>query len=141
MARKRMKQSVEELRQLLREQQIACTKTWEELEAREFAEKLPELTKQYAGKFFKYRNTYGGDSKGWWLYSHCVKVTGANESISTRFEITENGIHQFNLKFHEYGFHTYEIQIGRAEYERAVRRFIKLSHRLIPKEVIRHANK
>lgn len=62
----------------------------------------PEMKRKYEGKFFRTRNTYGGDSKGWWLYTNITLIkeedvydTGG-QGITTRysgwsFEKTEHG--------------------------------------------------
>ncbi len=34
----------------------------------------PAIKKQYEGKYFKKRNTYGGNDKGWNLYVHVVEI-------------------------------------------------------------------
>ena len=34
----------------------------------------PKLEKQFVGKFFKCRNSYGSGDKGWWLYSYVISL-------------------------------------------------------------------
>lgn len=41
-------------------------------------ELIPKFKKQWIGRCFKYRNSYGGDQKKWWLYSMVTDITGVN---------------------------------------------------------------
>ena len=52
----------------------------------------PELEKQFVGKFFKCRNSYGSGDKGWWLYSYVI-------SLPKNFNI-------LNPTFYVYSFQT-----------------------------------
>lgn len=51
------------------------------IEEKEFKDiitaEFPKLRDLVLDKYFKYRNSYGGDNKGWWLYR---KVTDINPS-------------------------------------------------------------
>jgi ribosomal protein L35AE/L33A len=41
------------------------------------------------GKFFKYRNSYGGGSPGWWMYAKVTHVKNTS-AISFRFQTCEH---------------------------------------------------
>jgi hypothetical protein len=41
----------------------------------------PELEKTFVGKFFKYRDSYGSDDKGWWLYQYVIGLSGPDFNI------------------------------------------------------------
>lgn len=34
----------------------------------------PQIKKDFEGKYYKVRNTYGGECKGWWLYKKITKI-------------------------------------------------------------------
>lgn len=42
---------------------------------------IPELKKNFIGKFFRYRNRYGGDDKGWWLYQYVIDFSGPDFNV------------------------------------------------------------
>jgi len=46
----------------------------------------PALIKKYEGKYFKFRNSYGGDRKKWWMYVKCMKVKSRDEITSFAFQ-------------------------------------------------------
>lgn len=84
--------------------------------------KLPALKKQYEGKFWKYENSFGGDSEKWWYYSFCKKVINEREAIADCFQTTpyEN---EFHLNNKEY-FYLFGIEITREEYLTALTEFL-----------------
>ncbi len=43
-------------------------------ERKDFTAKHYPECKAFEGRYFKYRNSYGGDNKGWWLYTKVVEV-------------------------------------------------------------------
>lgn len=42
------------------------------------------------GRYFKYRNNYGRDSAGWWLYAHVTGVDAMPMCTGWTFQRTEN---------------------------------------------------
>lgn len=81
------------------------------------AENLPLL-----GKCFKYRNSYGSGSKGWWLYKKVISVNG-NELKAFQFESMADGRLQCCSDF-SYGVEGY-TEIPRAEYDKAWEKFLQ----------------
>lgn len=64
-------------KQLEKAEKDAFKKAFKLKEKRESAERdklRPELIKKYVGKYFKYRNSYGGSDNGWWLYQYVVSL-------------------------------------------------------------------
>lgn len=82
-------------------------------------EELPGLRKKYEGKFFRYKNSYGQD-ESWPLYSYCQKVTGLRTATVHKFQSAPSG-HEFSIKS-EF-FHTFQTQISKAEWNKALKRF------------------
>ncbi len=50
----------------------------ERIRKKEEKELIPKFKKKWIGRCFKYRNSYGGDRKKWWLYSMITDVTNIN---------------------------------------------------------------
>lgn len=77
---------------------------------KEQKELIPKFKKQWIGRCFKYRNSYGGNRKNWWLYSIITGVTDVNfcrtpaspylEVIS--FQKCEMG--EFRIKVKEFSY-------------------------------------
>lgn len=93
-----------------------------DIEEEEIKLELPNLKKQYEGKFWKYENSFGSDSDKWWYYSFCKKVINNREAIVDSFQITpyEN---EFNVNDKDY-FHLFGVEITREEYIAALDEFI-----------------
>lgn len=110
-----------ELKTELKKVQNKYTKLRQAVEDVELKLELPNLKKKYEGKFYKYQNSTGTDKK-WWLYSYCKKVLNQREAICDRFESSpyEN---EFRNNATEY-FYTFEIEITRREYIKALSVFV-----------------
>lgn len=79
-----------------------------------------DLNKQNAGLVGicqKYRNSYGGDSKGWWLYRRIISVDG-QWCKAFRFQLTENSHIDFDLHIHD-SINSSWITIPEAEFTAA----------------------
>jgi hypothetical protein len=77
-------------------------KTRDKRDSLERASLAPELRKQFVGKFFKTRNSYGGDDKGWWLYRYILSLPDdfniPNPDFKVfSFEAREDGNTNINL--------------------------------------------
>lgn len=62
----------------LKEKEQELRKQISDYQASRKKELLPKYRKQYIGKCYKCRNSYGGDIPKWWLYSKIVDVTSVN---------------------------------------------------------------
>ena len=59
--------------------------------------RVEEENTPLVGKYFKYRNSYGGGSEGWWLYARVDNVSGSSISATT-FEKTSSDIFEAQTK-------------------------------------------
>lgn len=110
-------------------QQKALTATRYKIEDIKDKELLPDLKKKYEGKYWKYRNSAGGDTDKWWLYSYCKEVKSVYNFIYVCFEITPY-THEFKIN-ETCGDFLCQIQITKAEYNRAAKSFIKKAQKIL----------
>lgn len=99
----------------------------ERLEDARFQQELPELNSKYLGKFFKYRNSYGNDCKGWWLYTHVLEIKSRNHFIVNSFQITPD-MYEFKIREKTYG--SMDIEITEQEYKTELKKFISATKKL-----------
>lgn len=95
----------------------------------------PQFKKRFEGKYFKYRNRYGGDSKGWWLYTKVTEIkpefvydTGGNGITSHyrgwSFQVTEDG--NISIDKVKYGYvHSLKQEISETEFLAAWNKMIE----------------
>lgn len=65
-----------------------------ELREIEGIEKLPNLSKKYLGKYFKYRNSYScpeNENDYWFVYSHIVGISNDCDLIVNSFQTDKYG--------------------------------------------------
>lgn len=81
-----------------------------------------EENKKYAGKFFKYKNTDGGNHKPWWLY---LKITGSGIYLKA-YSFQHTSMDYFEIRKDDYIFTLQGyIEITEKEFLRARREFDK----------------
>lgn len=80
---------------------------------------LPKLRKKYQGKYWKYDNGAGPDTR-WPIYSYCEKVIGADEALTHSFETSP---HDSTFSIGKHYFYRFQTEITKAEYDRALKRF------------------
>lgn len=98
-------------------------------------ELLPKYRKQFVGKCFKYRNSYGGDRPKWWLYIKILDVNSVNfcnneEPVFDTLRVekcSDGGIH---IKKSEYDYVRSDdhIAISAKEFNKAMAGIIKSVH-------------
>ena len=93
------------------------------IEEKETKEKLPGLKKKYEGKFFKIRNTYGTDCRGWWLYYMVKKVDSINSCETIEFQKDSHGTMSFEVDKRCY-FRDNATEINKESYVIALGSFI-----------------
>ena len=101
-------------------------------EALERLAMIPDLEKNVIGKFFKYRNNYGGDDKGWWLYQYVIGFSGPDFNIPNptfkvfSFQTCTDG--RTEIRHEKYSFHSSigPDQITRGEFMRAYEKMLKI---------------
>ena len=94
----------------------------DKIEALETKQELPALKKKYEGKYFKYRNTYGGSCKDWWLYHFVIEVSDScyakviswEETTRQHIKIQKKDMCSLNILGEE---------ITAEEYEQALNKF------------------
>lgn len=91
---------------------------------------LPDIKKRYEGKYFKYRNSYGPRSKGWWLYSFVIEVMGPDNFIVDSFETDEKGEAVFQHKKSEFSEHLFQQSIHKSVYNAALKKFKEALNKL-----------
>lgn len=85
----------------------------------EIANVLPNKKLEYEGKFYKMKNSYGRDSKSWWLYTYVHEVNDLSYFTGTTFELCENG--NIDITFTPYqSLNLLGKEISQEEYEEAV---------------------
>lgn len=90
-----------------------------EIEKIKAAKEIPVFKKKYEGKYFKYRNCYGGsnDDERWWVYSFCEKVVDTDHYIGWKFEKeTMNGEIKISRSKDWGGYFLLEIEITKEEF-------------------------
>lgn len=55
------------------------------------------------GKCYRYRNNYGSDCPGWWLYKKVIGVDEYSRPVTFQFEQTSREI--IEIKYKEHGWH------------------------------------
>lgn len=98
---------------------------------------IPELRKSI-GRTFKYRNSYGGDSKSWWLYVKILEVDIKDMTFKT-IEFQKTSIDRIEIEFsHKYNYNgknyfngSYYTEIKPAEFEKARKEMLKTVERLL----------
>lgn len=93
---------------------------------------LPEHRKKTVGQCFKYKNSYGGDSKPWFLYVKIVDVTSINffndeEPVFRVLQIQECSCGRIEIDFkdHSYVRRGEYIPISKTEFEKNSKRILK----------------
>jgi len=91
-----------------------------EIEVNERAEE----NQKYLGKYYKYRNSYGGDREEWWIYVRVDEIKD-NGILYTSFEKTSMNYIEIKLKDYAYGHHLFENEISEREYAEAWQKQLK----------------
>jgi hypothetical protein len=85
------------------------------------ANRRTKENQQWVGKYFKYRNTCGGDCPGWWLY---IKITKGGYCLKGfQFQLTSTGRFEASVKSSIFGGMERHEEISKAEYNRAWKSF------------------
>lgn len=116
-----MNNSLEYLENLLKSKAKEFYSLRDKVERVRTKEVLPSLKKKYEGRYFKYRNSSGGDNQ-WWLYSKCIKVISEREGIFNCFE-TSPYKNEFKVGSKEF-FHLCGHPITKQQYHRALKSFL-----------------
>ena len=80
------------------------------------SEKAEKRNKKLLGKCFKFRNSYGGNDDGWWLYSIVTKATASLEVF--KFQTDCNGAIEIESDRYWYAHDGY-APISREEFDTA----------------------
>ena len=119
---------VEKLRELELKKISELRKIQNKLRDAEERIELPELKKKFEGKYFKYRNSYGGDSS-WWLFAYCKEVKGVYHYVCDTFESFDDK-NEFKLNDVSSGQHLFQQQIPKSAYNHALKMFLKKASQL-----------
>jgi len=125
--KKETKLLLSQLEEKQAKQQRALTLTRHKIDDIKENELLPELKKKYEGKYWKYDNCYNASDR-WWLYSYCKEVKNTYSYSFVSFETTPNGS---EFKINDGGSHLCQIQITKAEYNRAAKSFLKQANKIV----------
>ena len=95
--------------------------------AQELREKelLPKYRKEYVGKCFKIRNSFGGDRPKWWLYLKILDVDSVNfhngeEPVFKIIQMESPSDNSVTTRIHEYHYVREEyIPISKKEFDKA----------------------
>lgn len=117
---------IKELEKKVEEARKVLLKASEELVDAQNKILLPEAIKQFEGKYFKTKNSYGGDSEDWWKYKQIIKVHSHTHCTWVSFEKTSTN----ELKIEEEDFAwlstlSAEDEITFQEWEKALKKFQK----------------
>lgn len=89
---------------------------------------LPKLKKKYLGKYFKFRNSYGSDREGWWLYLFVKSIDATYHGRGCSFQTDIHGKSEFELD--AYISFGNLIEITDEEYTKALRLFLAAAAKL-----------
>ncbi|MFA6290150.1 MAG: hypothetical protein WC637_00135 [Victivallales bacterium] len=105
----------------------AARNAWESMERAAIA---PDLKKNFIGHFFKQRNSYGGNSKGWWRYHYVIEFSSKDFNIPNptfkvcSFEVRERG--DVSVERSDYCYRSsLEQEITRKEFMAAYSKMLK----------------
>lgn len=79
--------------------------------------------KKLVGKCFKVKNSYGGDTKDWWVYLLITSTSGSGFVTTISFQNDKTGRLEVQTRFSN-GFYESHIKIPRSEYNRAKKSFL-----------------
>jgi hypothetical protein len=77
------------------------------LEKEELTKRIMPKAKKLIGKCYKYRNSYGGDQKPWWLYQKVVEIKSINDENRVWLKVNtfqQDCIGDINFKKEEFGY-------------------------------------
>lgn len=96
-------------------------------------ELIPQYKKEWLGRCFKYRNSYGGGESNWWLYAKITKIEGVNFMCSNgvepnfycfTFQKTSMNIIEIQPKQFKYRLNDW-VEISKREFNTAYKKLLK----------------
>lgn len=107
-------------------------------QAKREKELIPVYRKEFVGKCFKYRNSYGSDSKPWWLYIKIIDVDSVNfyngEEPCFRtiqIQMPRSGHIEIDTRERGYVRAGEYVPIKNTEFNRNARKILEAAHDLV----------
>lgn len=129
----------------LEKQRVEIMNKMSEIQDSREAELIPLYTKKFVGKCYKYKNSYGRDSKSWWLYAKITKVNSVNfrndeEPMFDTIQIQKTSNNEISIEAKNYGYIREPdwIEITEKEFNTASRNIMKKANELLEQNVSAH---